>query len=341
MRIAGKFIGVSAALVAGAMMFLAPEIVTGGANGVKGLPVDAAHAEPGEVAVTGIKSLDDADDAWFEAAREIERSGPTPDNLARLDAADDAWFETAMTMEAEHEEARQIARIEAADDAWFEAAILIEITGGTPEHFKQLEEADDAYDSAVAAMDANVEIVTRLARMKARDKLDAAMRLAFSSFDDVVTGSLPSDAAAALAADPMTTRLRRPDPSGNGYFDVMISAGAQTEDPAPMLRLENTSDSILDAVGAIRPVEVDPDTQAPEANQAAAIVETKGEARDPVNASAPAPSASARKAAPRRAHTHDRRAMQAEAAPRFQDRGPVAKLFRLFVKGVGFLPSQL
>lgn len=302
MRIAGKFVGASAALFLGSVMFLAPDIVTGPKPGTGALPVDSASAGPDAATIGWIEALNDADDAWFEAAMDIERSGQTPSSMARLKAADDAYFETVMAIEAARDEARQIARIEAADDAYFEAAMMIEITGGTEEHRASLEAADDAWFEAAIALESNKEIVTGLARLKAREELDAATRLAFSRLD-TVTGSLPRDAAAAEAAEAMTVRIEGGGPSG-------VAAAIAPERAEDM----------------------------PEAGITASVTPPGADA--PAEAGA-APREGARALAARKKAPAYRPARRANAAPRFRDRGPVAKVFRIFVMGVGFLPSQL
>lgn len=173
-------------------------------------------------------------------------------------------------------------------------------------------------DTALAEPDAEADA-------KAQETLDAAARAAFSKIDDIVTGSLPPDAAAAVAANPMTIRLPA-IVEDDGSPAIGIAKAAHPRRAATPLDVET--------VGSIPPREVNDD------------------AADDVTASVGAPAApmpapkvtktteSVKAPAPARAARAYRRPHPAPSTPRFRDRGPVAKVFRIFVMGVGFLPSR-
>lgn len=153
---------------------------------------------------------------------------------------------------------------------------------------------------------------------QAREKLDAAARTAFSQIDNTVTGSLPRDAAAAEAANPMTARF----------------LGIETNTGFPAIAVEKAADPV-ETVGAIPPRDVKPEAAGDvtaSVGTSPAVMPAPKRAQG-AEVAQPAPAKQARRSRPNHRP-------QADTAPRFQDRGPVAKVFRVFVMGVGFLPSQ-
>lgn len=163
-------------------------------------------------------------------------------------------------------------------------------------------------------------------QMQAQEKLDAAARAAFSKIDDLVTGSLPRDAAAAEAANPMTTRF--PDVRDNTGFPS-IGIAKPGEAVAPVA--ENAPRRDVETVGSIPPREAVPEPSGDvtsSVGRPAAAMPAPRKAEPAVVARPPARPVRAER--PRRA----------QSAKRFRDRGPIAKVFRIFVMGIGFLPSR-